>query len=462
MSGANHPVEYDGGIILQGFRSLLVPTNITEKSVQWHFISKPDHSLISARNINDYFEDWAKKDDMSILSLRAFLGLWKIAEVHLGTKSFDVTNVEYTQTRGTGRKAEITSGSLGFAAGSAISGIGGPSLVANIAIGSNQTNQYMDLGPSFDEALRAAMGIPMILYDAEERVGWLVSRLSVMLCLAHIRIAKLKLTDQYPVRYADARWDGGQAALDAIQLEVTKSRTDPPQAIVVGLTSALEAAFLRERDNEIQEIERAKAFCELIKKIYIATDKIEEGKTKIKHAGLSIQSPYCLEGWELMDIATIRPPYRIKKQTLNTSSDGWIRLTQTCAVLICKGIGQVIRPAPPIRPEDQVPCKKWSRIPSKRDYLTATMDSLELLYTKCGSDLQTAKLDLDGLFWHRSEMVHGDCKDPENERCPCERLQRLLKRKDKAPCGHDPRGAVVFGLVHPVEEVLARITSAVQ
>jgi hypothetical protein len=57
FSSANHPVEYDGGILLQGFRSLLVPTKITEKSIQWHFISEPEHSLIPARNIKDYLRD---------------------------------------------------------------------------------------------------------------------------------------------------------------------------------------------------------------------------------------------------------------------------------------------------------------------------------------------------------------------------------------------------------------------
>ena len=85
MAGTLFDVEYDNGIYLRGYSTLLFPTGSNDEAVQWHLVECDPENPWTSDGMMDR-QEWHKiKDRKRLLGSITFLGIFKQATVHLGT-----------------------------------------------------------------------------------------------------------------------------------------------------------------------------------------------------------------------------------------------------------------------------------------------------------------------------------------------------------------------------------------
>ena len=200
-----YPTEYEGGILLKGFDTMLVPTALTEDSVQWHFIQdeSSQRSLTSLIRgdlgcderpkrlpnwaIKDHVRSWIRIESLDdILSKRMFLGFSDKVNVYLETEAMNLGSISYSYNSArTGRDFEVSGGvaSLAFASYN----LPGPTFAVNFGFSRYQATVKNFINVSFVELLHLLKSMPIILYDDDRNVrkAWLVSALSTILHMAH-------------------------------------------------------------------------------------------------------------------------------------------------------------------------------------------------------------------------------------------------------------------------------------
>ena len=105
-----HPVDFDGGILLKGFSTMLVPTSLTTDSIQWHFISNQGNQRLPVASVQKLDLQWSRVNDFDELcQRRAILGYCPRVKVHLGTREAECDSIDYgTYTKRIGRKMDIS------------------------------------------------------------------------------------------------------------------------------------------------------------------------------------------------------------------------------------------------------------------------------------------------------------------------------------------------------------------
>lgn len=425
LAGTTYVVTHDDGVVLCGFSTLLFPsayyqsqseTAAQTHSVQWHLVtSANDRSRISAGvELAQHDEDWVKiKDEKLLREARTFLGHCKVSCVHLGTENSGFSEVSESSLVDDKPNPAISvrSGNIGT------SGLGIFGATMDVEVVLPRRLARVVKIDYYNDILWTAKNMPMILYDTDKKQAWLVPMLSIILHMVHAWVATHAPDIQLP--YAQPDWNGGQAAWDIIakfsKLELQRSLEDDTPYLLKDLVKRLWEHLISCFDSTILDMRRNRV-------------TIETGRPKLR-------------GWEYMDIIEPSLRSRMKEQVLDRKGCGWDRLTGDVLVLVCKGLGEVIKPAQP-----ESLCPELYPVQRGRNYLTASVACLSYLSQKCGMGTTCAKL-ADHVFWPPpSSNLFDDCI--HGIEGPCHKtLQQLVKKE-----GHEsktivpPEGAVLFGL----------------
>jgi hypothetical protein len=178
ISGTQHAVEYEGGVVMKGFSHMFVPIRKTADCVQWHAIMNqhPENRLTYETGISRC-QSRAMLPEVSlrdITSLRAIVGWCMVANSKLGSESAAYGNIDYS-------KAEVVSeievhcsgGTLGFQQ------FGMASL--DFRFGFKDGKCHFQRKGTFRKIAQVAKNTPITLYDTGERRAWLVPASEVML-----------------------------------------------------------------------------------------------------------------------------------------------------------------------------------------------------------------------------------------------------------------------------------------
>ena len=111
-----------------------------------------------------------------------------------------------------------------------------------------------------------------------------------------------------------------------------------------------------------------------------------------------------LRGWEMMDIVQPSNRIRMRNEILDSDGCGWELLTEEVPVLVCRGLGEVIRPS-----NTAQLCPTWTPIPPKRKYLTASIICLQFLARDHGDDENYARLTDRAVWQPSSQDLFGAC-----------------------------------------------------
>jgi hypothetical protein len=428
LAGASHAVEYEGGILLKGFSSMLVPQKRSGDSIQWHFIRNKDDSRLPFSAVDKRCPGRAllKEVDLeSVSSTRAFLGWWGTTNTHLGTADANYENIDWTATKEPAACAMFSGGSIGFQ--NFITGD------LQFSVGPKDSKLHISRTGPYQRIIKHASKTPIVLYDTEERRGWLVPTSAVIAHIAQTR------NFREPFRIQ--------------QKLVQISPTDPKLEIYEAaerMLSENSSTALDEDDNGNPNF----YFRDLVLGIWSMLERLmEKTITTAASAEPTLHWPTRknLQGWEFMDIVDERSPLRLKEAQIKKTCGGWVDLATdvNAIVLFASGFEDIIKPA---QSSLKGLCHMWRTVPKEKDYLTANIATINKLFEESGSRLTRKYLTSTHLQWHRGTVLFEKCRTSCSLfDCTCDRLQQILPEsgltfRPVVPPGKlDERGAVIFG-----------------
>jgi hypothetical protein len=263
----------------------------------------------------------------------------------------------------------------------------------------------------------------MLLYDATEKRGWLVPAESVLLHMAQTWIRMNVPSVGLP--FAKPDWDGVNA-IENIMRECHR----------------LELRKLLDNDSSYYFRDLIKLFWNDLKGCSIARRQSEEedlGTRKIPRSKLC--------GWEFMDFISRPLEFCMKEEVLKFLGCGWELLAEDkdIFVLVCKGLGEVIKPAPSVQL-----CQKRASVPSGKQYLAASINCLQRMSRNHGSGEVYMRLT-SRVFWrppvHLLQDLLDDCA--HGARARYKKITQQVSGPADGPIGSPvelpSEGAVIFG-----------------
>ena len=430
LTGQLQPVLRDGGIILQGYSRILFPTSLSELgTLQWHLVTSSNREEALPEDTIHHYQWLRIRNSQHLAGARTFLGYCRHAVVALGTeipvechRQINFSSAEY-EKHGPSLQgpSSITWGSSGMGIfGGTVNHpiIWGRSLAENI---DGQNHSYLDV-------LNLATRTPIILYDEDEgsQRAWMVPALSVILHMVHTwAVQNNALEQQLP--YAQLTCDSGEAAK----------------------TILIENWDFVLRDTPNEEMSKRKIIKDLVIEYW---ESLTRMKWKNMEAacdstpGVELSSSQ-LYGWEYMDIVTGEKLLRRRQLKIKVN---WQTFTEDVLMLFGRGFGDVIQPAVGV-----TVCKRWNPIPSKQNYLTATVGSLQLLSRRFGGclDSLTSPRLTNTAYWncctnHLFTDCTGCCDRSLMDAEKCSKRPQYLRITPGERLDHQvppSEGAVVFG-----------------
>ena len=347
-----HPIEHDGGILLKGFSTMLVPISCTAVSIQWHFVSDRVGRRLPTAAIKGWIKEWHRFKSLDeIKTKRMFVGFCRRTKTLLGTREADYASVSHSMnTKPIGRTLELSGGTatLGLAA----HGFQGPTIGLTFALSKNQKITRDLVSQDYSGMLEDMKQRSLILYDVDSKISWLVSTVSAVLHMMHIWAYRhpslVRFEDhQVDLPYAEASWDGGLAALEAIKKNNLLQLHDEPGG------------------EPYRLMDLAKKLWRNIESII---DQMDDAKFKyLKPMSRKVTA------FELIDVIETPPLCHPKKVRVAGTSAGWQYLSGRTMTLFCSGLGNIMT-------SDANICPGWSTMPSKKDYMIASASAIRLIH----------------------------------------------------------------------------------
>ena len=420
LGGARHLTEYNGGLVLKGYSTLFVPVECHEDSVQWHFIQGSDGKHMPYRELRERSLDrvpLASVNAETVKNKRNFLGWWISAETHLGTADADYKSIGWTRAQAPHRPVKFSGVEIGFQ--SMITG------KANFVMGAKDGKHHFGRTGPFQKIIRHAEKAPVVLYNQEDRQGWLVFALDVILHIIQTR---------YHLSFYDV--GSNKVEISAVDCRNTNG------------SAGREAALA----NQWKPLYEGLNFQDAFLDIWSQMERLREKDCSIEaHEGIVLNGTFQskLHGWEYMALVEEKK-YHQKEVKIARSSGGWVDLVthNDALILLATGLKEIIKPAQDI---DKL-CRKWRSLPKGMDYLAVGVPMLEMFYTEAGSKDSCKQLTSSHLQWHRGSSLFERCIGSSSDHCGCDRTQhiyhdsllRILGRV-RPPGELEENGCVIFG-----------------
>jgi hypothetical protein len=395
LAGADYPVNHEGGLLLMGYSSLLVPTaRLSNGALQWHLLTSNNGSQISIWEVEAASRFLITDINEFLNAPSHYLGLWSPGITILGTSKADYDHFKWTKLEPTEKSISLSSLGIGLS-GSGL-GIFGANLNANFAINDSQI-RCPPGGESLVLMLIDFKTKPVLLYnpDDSDRRAFMPPSLIVILHAVHLYAREHELDVTLP--FAEVTTDSGKAAFEAIK---------------------------KNADQVIEQVghseENKLTLGGLVKAICVNLRRMEPHPRKLSR----------MQGYEFGDFATLDTTTRLKHSNISFGAphDGWKFFMTKLPLLIARGLGEVMLPQNETNSE--IP-----RVPRGKDLLAAPIKSLEWISKREGVDLRTGLLSADWV-WHYEHTPFGYCSCMRGRRNgsqpPCNRTQFIVRRGKRA------------------------------
>jgi len=351
LAAVEFPVAVDGGVVLVGYHTVLVPTKFEEDYAQFHL--EVDHE----KQINPFtlqYGERAQLTDYTLLkSKRCFLGWCEVAHIKLGTQSLLAT-VKYSPTNGKKKTLQLSGLSAGFQFTSAAPIQAGLTGQATFSFRSHCL--YFQAPTVYSKMLRDATRHVVLICDVTAQRSWLVPKLSLLIHMAHTWFrnnnpAQDGIADDDPIPFAEPHYDGA-ALVCAFEGQ--------GDIIVCGVgndTFTLRNLLLGFNINLLK-----------------TTTLTEESTGQYLH------------GFEFMDIISEPGKGAVMKKVKIKKSRNWLALANLVdAVMFCSDFGEAMTPAECSSRKNSF-CNSLS---SGSDYLAAHVSCLRELVNRYGQQFAT-------------------------------------------------------------------------
>lgn len=375
LTGVRHAVEYEGGVLLKGNSSAFVPVKRYSKSIQWHYINQPLNFRLSYKTLSAWYPNRATSFEVDVESLkntRHFVGWWGTAETHLGTKTANYENIDWSACNQVGRGLKISGATLGFQ--QIMTG------EINFSLGARDGKLHIQRKGPYQRIVQCAARSPVVLYDSGEKRAWLVPSSAVILHIAktrHFRNPYMNDGKEIVFPSADPSTSSHEAA-EKVLLEQAPLKLCTQDG-------------LGNQDYYLQDLVRdIWSYLETLLDKNITKEATTDPELKATMRDL-------LRGWEFMDLVDDRSPFRLKETYIEKTSGGWTDLARDTDAIVLFGSGfeDIIRPG-----STAGLCHSWKSVPKGRDFLAATVPMMNNLYEQAGSKLSRNHLTSTRLRWH--------------------------------------------------------------
>lgn len=410
LAASEFCLKINGSLVFLGYKTVLYPVAIDGDRAQFHLITSTQGQInpytLHLKNVLPV------EDASQFKTMKCFVGWCEDARINLGTR--DLTDpIKYTGGKDHCKSLELDGysllGQLGAAAPlSAVVGVQQNFKFSRHRIRFTHADNYLAL-------LQDTSQQSVVLYDAKQRRGWLVPKLSVLLHMAQ------RYNSCSAIPYANPHIDAEELIFllaPCGQIDVLVGQADSYQfrklLLELNIRMLSTAEALRESDHS---------------KIY---------------------------GFEFMDI--VRNPGKgscMKRLDIQPKRKSWLELVNLVGtVVVCSNLGEVIS----TEESNTRKSKKCNKVPENEDYFTATVPCLSRLAEEKGVDLIVGSDGIkfsDKAIWKLELNPFLPCNHAENSDKTCwERpglVQKLLQRsllcrkRQQSTQALSVNGAVVFG-----------------
>ncbi|KAF6826331.1 hypothetical protein CMUS01_09486 [Colletotrichum musicola] len=417
MAGVRHVVEFQGGVVMKGLSSMLLPISRTNDIIQWHLVSAPPETdRLTYQAGIELCKTRALLDEVpldSITKSRAVVGWCRHAVSRLGSEDVAYENIDYSDAKEVPAVINVSSVALG------IQQIGMGQV--EFTVGARHARSHFKREGTYAHLLNVAARMKVLLYDTRERRAWLVGADEVIL---HI-IRKRHSMEPF---YNQGR-----------EVKIAPAET-AKQTLLSNRTLIL-----------MEDDERPETLRDMVSRLFSLFEFLIDENVKRDASPEMTVSTHAgseLAGYEFMAVAEEYSPYHRKHSSILKTSGGWTALVEACdaLVLFASGFEDLICPT---ERGDMKLCHKYGTVPRDNDYLATRVALLTELYAAAGCKLTRECLSSSGLCWHREALLFEDCVSPGSFRCSCNRLQRIVPKSSlgtiEKPGCLDEYGAVIFG-----------------
>lgn len=399
MAGLEYEVVENGGLILYGKYALVYPVGQELGNVQWHLqpynVCQPITYQIEGKRL--------LVDDLDALrdQPRHFLGLWSDPRITLGTRSSECLTVDWSDAKEL--DVETTRDGMTIGGAVAVPKVLTFTWTQTYKVARSRRNQYM---VNFEADLHRMINSPVILYSPSEKRGWMVSFVSVLLHLTRIR-AEMQKDLGFHIPACELQGNGGQAAFDCLR---------------ACYREPLKKAF---RNEVLSDEEQRITVEDYVKDVRAAMEVARREGCRAK--GFLHQIRDRIIGFELADIARMKPQLRMKQHSLGTfATSGWAPLLDSVELtFFYDGVSDPIIPSETSAFRGYCGKSTWQSIPKGFNLLSVSLPCLlHLAEDRNGGQSKIQRLTQD-FYWHSPGRLFGDCE--RQKRHSCSRLQELAK-----------------------------------
>ncbi|KAK6335930.1 hypothetical protein TWF730_003305 [Orbilia blumenaviensis] len=422
LAGTKYVQTFNDKLFIKGFSTLLIPTKREGDTLIWHLVCNEDGNRIS------YFEDTvshAEKLSFSELeTTRHVVGWCPKAGYYAGAAdaNYDVRPSQLLKPHKgcllqgirISRRREIRDG-------------------APFNLG-NKDRPFHVSGNISVRKLQHIHNRFVVLWDDQDKRGWLVNGTSALLHLLRKSLESDRLGDF-----------GSQFCFKKEHMQEALETHKPDSAIDV----------LLNKTNLKQEIypEKEGYFCveDRLEELYDTLDKMVEHQDNIaeQDADLRIRAQEYLEGWDFNHLATVQDIIHPRVAGIRETGTNWVHFVQAihAVVLFGRGFGEIIKP------QGSRSCAQWAKLPKDNYYLAAAVKDLKKIMDRnSGQEANPMKLT-DDIFCHSPQVVFEpcECKGEEGAERHSDFAHVLLHSKFcstlplNSPAGLQDGGAVIFG-----------------
>ncbi|PWY75504.1 hypothetical protein BO70DRAFT_340587 [Aspergillus heteromorphus CBS 117.55] len=406
--------------VIKGFSTMLLATKRAPDILIWHLLLKRDGSRISYLESNKH--DGGHFNNDVINSSRHIVGWCSEVRYYAGAadSSYDVAKSRLPKPhKGCVLEKEF------IRSGHTIMG-GLP------ALGRKDMPSYVSRF-GYLPKLKWLSKKFVLLWDEDEKRGWLVNGTSALLHLLRQSLQH-DAADIFKTEFL----------FHSDQIHESSHPYKVNSAIDVLLNSSNKKLKLYpEKDEFIRLEDRVEQIGESLEKIIDYQLLGIRGGTDFR----DIPRNY-LEGWDFDDIATDHDPSFPRVATLHPTAESWVDFVRSiqAVTLFGRGFGDILVPEGPEL------CNYWKRLPKGRYLIGASVADLQRVML-LGGDQTTNPIKLsDEIIWHSPYGAMDPCECTWNgSKCHSDLVQVLLpssfgrKLPEMDPPRLEPEGAVIFG-----------------
>ncbi|KAI1066488.1 hypothetical protein LB506_008413, partial [Fusarium annulatum] len=458
--GSSEVVQWDKRLVIKGFNMLMVVTQVTADVVVWHLlVSEESEERISYVDPRLDHIDIRPSEEMSLRHIegkRHIIGWCTRATDLCGhpTANLKIKPGGLPKT-----SASIVVDKLYIEGGSPVT------VGFMLDVNKKEKPFWLQREKDYPSLLNWVKLQPVVFYDVEERRAWLVDGASALLHLVRISL-HIDINDPesaYDWVYDPSKlrdhWPGVGSRQAALQTLKSWENRELNVYIVdkhVGPNGV--------------PVTKYSTFAERVKSILHSIEVLVDRQAQAaSQDGIKISQTLDprrdIVGFDIVDVIDPSVPIYPRIQHLNSWGHGWIDLIPTLGIttLFGRGFGDLVR-----ADEPDLICPSWRSVPGGKDYLAASISTMQMLHEKRLLRMEPGLIDGEltkKITWVAAKEASLHCKclkgqgssDVQTAGAECNHnpVQFLAKRWWSRTIPHglkpvqlgslDPKGAVIFG-----------------